>query len=51
MKEKNSVSRRKFLKGAGLVALGMSGFWTELIYGLIIVLSVVIQTVVGRRIK
>ena len=29
----------------------MSGFWTELIYGLIIVLSVVIQTVVGRRIK
>ena len=36
---------------AGIVAIGMSGFWTELIYGLIIVLSVVIQTVVGRRIK
>lgn len=36
---------------AGIVAIGMSGFWTELIYGLIIVLSVVVQTVVGRRIK
>lgn len=36
---------------AGIVAIGMSGFWTELIYGLIIVLSVVIQTVVGRKIK
>jgi len=36
---------------AGIVAIGMSGFWTELIYGLIIVLSVVIQTVVGRRIR
>ena len=36
---------------AGIVAIGMSGFWTELIYGLIIVLSVVIQTIVGRRIR
>lgn len=36
---------------AGIVAIGMSGFWTELIYGMIIVLSVVIQTVVGRRIR
>lgn len=36
---------------AGIVAIGMSGFWTELIYGLIIVLSVMTQTIVGRRIK
>ena len=34
---------------AGIVAVGLSGFWTQLIYGLIIVLSVVIQTVVGKR--
>ena len=36
---------------AGIVAIGMSGFWTQLIYGLIIVLSVVIQTLVGKRFK
>jgi simple sugar transport system permease protein len=36
---------------AGIVAIGMSGFWTELIYGLILVLSVVTQTLVGRRIR
>lgn len=35
---------------AGIVAIGLSGFYTQLIYGLIIVLSVVIQTVVGKRI-
>ncbi len=34
---------------AGIVAIGLSGFYTQLIYGLIIVLSVVIQTVVGKR--
>lgn len=34
---------------AGIVAVGLSGFWTQLIYGLIIVLSVILQTVVGKR--
>jgi len=34
---------------AGIVAVGLSGFWTQLIYGLIIVLSVILQTLVGRR--
>jgi simple sugar transport system permease protein len=34
---------------AGIVANDISGFYTQLIYGLIIVLSVVIQTVVGKR--
>jgi simple sugar transport system permease protein len=34
---------------AGIVAVGLSGFWTQLNYGLIVVLSVVIQTVVGKR--
>jgi simple sugar transport system permease protein len=36
---------------AGIVAAGMTGFWTNLIYGLIIVASVSLQTVVGKRIK
>ena len=35
---------------AGIVAIGLSGFYTQLIYGLIVVLSVVIQTVVGKKI-
>jgi simple sugar transport system permease protein len=34
---------------AGIVAVGMSGFWTQLIYGLIIVLSVIAQTLVSKR--
>jgi len=34
---------------AGIVAAGMTGFWTSLIYGLIIVVSVSIQTVLGKR--
>jgi simple sugar transport system permease protein len=36
---------------AGIVAIGLSGFYTQLIYGLIVVLSVVIQTVVGKRLS
>jgi simple sugar transport system permease protein len=36
---------------AGIVAAGLTGFWTQLIYGLIIVLSVGVQTVVGRRLR
>jgi simple sugar transport system permease protein len=36
---------------AGIVAIGMSGFWTQVIYGLIIVLSIVIQTLVSKRLR
>jgi simple sugar transport system permease protein len=36
---------------AGIVAAGMTGFWTSLIYGLIIVVSVSLQTVVGKRLS
>lgn len=36
---------------AGIVAAGLTGFWTQLIYGLIIVVSVGIQTIVGRRLR
>jgi simple sugar transport system permease protein len=34
---------------AGTVAVGLSGFWTQLIYGLIIVLSVSMHAIVNRR--
>jgi simple sugar transport system permease protein len=34
---------------AGIVAVGLTGFWTQLIYGLIIVISVAIQTVLSRK--
>jgi len=36
---------------AGTVAIGLTGFWTNLIYGLIIVMSVAMHTVVRRRMK
>jgi simple sugar transport system permease protein len=36
---------------AGIVAAGLTGFWTNVIYGLIIVVSVSLQTVLGRRFK
>ncbi len=36
---------------AGIVAAGLTGFWTQLIYGLIILVSVGIQTVVSRRLR
>jgi simple sugar transport system permease protein len=36
---------------AGIVAAGLTGYWTSLIYGLIIVVSVALQTVVGKRLK
>jgi simple sugar transport system permease protein len=36
---------------AGIVAAGLTGFWTNLIYGLIIVVSVALQTVLGRRLR
>ncbi len=34
---------------AGIVAIGLTGFWTQLIYGLIIVISVALQSLLGRR--
>jgi simple sugar transport system permease protein len=36
---------------AGIVAAGLTGFWTSFIYGLIIVVSVSIQTVVSRKLS
>ena len=33
------------------VAIGLTGFWTNLIYGLIIVASVAMHTVLRRRMK
>jgi simple sugar transport system permease protein len=43
-----------FIIGAiepGTVAIGLTGFWTNLIYGLIIVVSVSMHTVLRRRMK
>jgi len=34
---------------AGIVAAGLTGFWTSFIYGLVIIVSVSIQTVMSRR--
>jgi simple sugar transport system permease protein len=34
---------------AGIIAVGLSGFWTQLIYGLIIVVAVALQTILSRR--
>lgn len=36
---------------AGIVAIGLTGFWTELIYGLIIVISVSMHVIMQRRVK
>jgi simple sugar transport system permease protein len=36
---------------AGIVAIGLTGFWTELIYGLIIVVSVSMHVIVLKRVK
>ncbi len=36
---------------AGTVAIGLTGFWTQLIYGLIIVLSVIMHTYLGKRLE
>ncbi|MBA3873602.1 MAG: ABC transporter permease [Anaerolineae bacterium] len=35
----------------GTVAINLTGFWTQLIYGLIIVVSVAMHTILRRRIK
>ncbi|MFN2176592.1 MAG: ABC transporter permease [Anaerolineales bacterium] len=37
--------------GAATVAIGLTGFWTQLIYGLIIVLSVTMHAFVRRKIE
>lgn len=34
---------------AGIVAIGLTGFWTQLIYGLIIIVSVAMHTVLRKR--
>ena len=34
---------------AGTVAVGLTGYWTNLIYGLIIVLSVIMHTYLRKR--
>jgi simple sugar transport system permease protein len=34
---------------AGTVAIGLTGFWTQLIYGLIIILSVSMHAILNRR--
>jgi simple sugar transport system permease protein len=36
---------------AGIVAVGLSGFWTQFIYGLIIVFSVAFQNYLSRKLK
>ena len=36
---------------AGTVAIGLTGFWTQLIYGLIIVLSVIMHTFLRKRME
>jgi simple sugar transport system permease protein len=43
-----------FIIGAiepGTVAIGLTGFWTQLIYGFIIVVSVAMHTVLRRRVR
>lgn len=36
---------------AGIVAVGLTGFWTELIYGLIIIISISMHVILQRRLK
>jgi simple sugar transport system permease protein len=36
---------------AGIVAVGLTGFWTSVIYGLIIVVSVSLQALLNKRIR
>jgi simple sugar transport system permease protein len=36
---------------AGIVAIGLTGFWTQLLYGLIIVISVAMQSILRRRLE
>jgi simple sugar transport system permease protein len=34
---------------AGIIAAGLSGFWTQLIYGLIVVISISLQIALSRK--
>ncbi len=34
---------------AGIIAAGLSGFWTQVIYGLLILIAVTIHTLLRRR--
>jgi simple sugar transport system permease protein len=34
---------------AGIIAMGMTGFWTQLVYGLIIVVSIAMHSALRRR--
>ena len=36
---------------AAIVAIGLTGFWTQLIYGLIIIVSVSLHAILRRRMK
>jgi len=36
---------------AGIVAIGLTGFWTQLLYGLIIIVSVSMHALVSRRLE
>lgn len=36
---------------AGIVAAGLTGMWTQVIYGLILLVSVGIQTIVSKRLR
>ena len=36
---------------AGILAAGLQGYWTQLVYGLIIIVSVALQVQVGKRLK
>jgi simple sugar transport system permease protein len=36
---------------AATVAVGLTGFWTQLIYGLVIVISVIMHTYLRKRIE
>lgn len=36
---------------AGVISAGMDGFFTELFFGLVIIISLVIQTLIGRRMR
>jgi simple sugar transport system permease protein len=36
---------------AGIVAAGLTGMWTQVIYGLILLVSVGIQTIVSKKLR
>jgi simple sugar transport system permease protein len=36
---------------AGIVSAGVNAFYTQLAFGLVIVISVVLQTIIDRRIR